>query len=90
MNHYNESKTARRVAAIIYLLMGWIFFVGGKRFFNAIPYTVMLFIVIGGVLYTIGIVFYLWKGHGWHHAVWHFFVLGGTVFHYFVIYHIVA
>jgi len=65
--------------------MGWIFFVGGKRFFNAMPNNVMLFIAIGGVLYTVGIIFYLWKGHRWHHAVWHFFVLVAAVCHYVAV-----
>jgi len=73
------------VSVIIYLLMGWIFFVGGKRFFNAMPNNVMLFIAIGGVLYTVGIIFYLWKGHRWHHAVWHFFVLVAAVCHYVAV-----
>ncbi|MGF2410833.1 PAQR family membrane homeostasis protein TrhA [Ferruginibacter sp.] len=73
------------VSVIIYLLMGWIFFVGGKRFFTAIPNDVLLFIIIGGALYSIGIIFYLWKGYGWHHAVWHFFVLVAAVCHYVAV-----
>ena len=73
------------ISLIIYLLMGWIFFVGGKRFFNAIPHDVMLFIIIGGVLYSVGIIFYLWKGYGWHHAIWHFFVLAAAVCHYVAV-----
>jgi hemolysin III len=73
------------VSVIIYLLMGWIFFVGGKRFLTAIPNDVLLFIIIGGVLYSIGIIFYLWKGYGWHHAVWHFFVLVAAMCHYVAV-----
>jgi hemolysin III len=73
------------ISVIIYLLMGWIFFVGGKRFFTAIPNDVLLFIIIGGALYSIGIIFYLWKGYGWHHAVWHFFVLLAAICHYVAV-----
>ena len=73
------------ISVIIYLLMGWIFFVGGKRFFTAMPADVLIFIIIGGVLYSIGIIFYLWKGYGWHHAVWHFFVLVAAVCHYVAV-----
>jgi hemolysin III len=72
-------------SVIIYLLMGWIFFVGGKRFFTAIPSDVLVMIIIGGGLYSIGIIFYLWKGYGWHHAVWHFFVLAAAVCHYVAV-----
>ena len=62
--------------------MVWILLAGGRRFFNQVPSNVMIFLMIGGVLYTIGIFFYLGKGYGWHHAAWHFFVLAATVCQY--------
>lgn len=73
------------VSVIIYVGMGWILFAGGRRFFTALPAEVMTFIVIGGGLYTIGIIFYLWKGFKWSHAVWHFFVLVAAVCHYVAV-----
>jgi len=73
------------VSVIIYLLMGWILIAGGKRFFTAIPGDVLTFIIIGGALYSIGIIFYLWKGFAWHHAVWHFFVLAAAICHYVAV-----
>ncbi|HSN60207.1 MAG TPA: hemolysin III family protein [Ferruginibacter sp.] len=73
------------VSVIIYFLMGWMMVAGGKIFFTAVPNDVLLFLFIGGGLYSIGIVFYLWKGYGWHHAVWHFFVLAAAVCHYVAV-----
>jgi hemolysin III len=73
------------VSLIIYLLMGWILFAGGRRFFTALPADVMTFIAIGGGLYTIGVFFYLKKGFKWSHAVWHFFVLAAAVCHYVAV-----
>lgn len=73
------------ISTFIYLLMGWIMLAGGKRFFREIPQDVMTFIAIGGVLYTAGVIFYLQKGYGWHHAVWHFFVLAAAVCHYVAV-----
>lgn len=73
------------VSLVIYFLMGWILFVGGKRFFTAVPGDVMIFLIIGGALYSIGIVFYLWRSFTWHHAVWHFFVLVAAVCHYVAV-----
>lgn len=73
------------VSLIIYFLMGWIFVIGGKRFVSAVPADVLTFIVIGGVLYSIGIIFYLWQKFIWHHAVWHFFVLAAAVCHYVAV-----
>ncbi|MBN8674856.1 MAG: hemolysin III family protein [Chitinophagales bacterium] len=70
---------------IIYLLMGWIMVVGGRRFFREVPSDVLLFLLIGGVLYSVGVIFYLKKGFGWHHAVWHFFVLVAAVCHYVAV-----
>lgn len=73
------------VSVVIYLLMGWIMLAGGRRFFTEIPSDVILFLLIGGILYSIGVVFYLKKGFSWHHAVWHFFVLVAAVCHYVAV-----
>ena len=73
------------ISLIIYFLMGWIFVVGGKRFVSAVPADVLIFIVIGALLYSIGIIFYLWQKFVWHHAVWHFFVLAAAVCHYVAV-----
>ncbi len=72
-------------SVIIYLLMGWILVSGGRRFFTMVPDNVLVFIIIGGALYSIGIIFYLWKKFTWHHAVWHFFVLAAAVCHYVAV-----
>jgi hemolysin III len=73
------------VSVIIYMLMGWILFAGGKRFISAVPADVMTFIAIGGGLYSLGVIFYLWKGFTWSHAVWHFFVLVAAICHYVAV-----
>jgi hemolysin III len=73
------------VSMLIYLAMGWILLAGGKRFFAALPTDVLIFILIGGALYSIGIIFYLWRGFKWHHAVWHFLVLAAAIAHYVAV-----
>lgn len=73
------------ISVLIYLAMGWILLVGGKRFFTALPSDVLTFIFIGGALYSIGIIFYLWEGFKWHHAVWHLLVLAAAVCHYVAV-----
>jgi hemolysin III len=45
----------------------------------------LLFLILGGVTYTLGVVFYVWRSLPFHHAIWHVFVLGGSVFHFFAI-----
>jgi len=73
------------ISIIIYVAMGWILVSGGRRFFDALPGDVMLFLMIGGGLYSVGILFYVWQRYRWHHAVWHFFVLAAAVCHYVAV-----
>jgi hemolysin III len=73
------------LSVIIYMAMGWILLTGGKRFFSAMPEDVITFIIIGGAVYSIGIIFYLWKRLKWHHAIWHFLVLMAAISHYVAI-----
>ena len=56
------------VSTIIYLAMGLIMVVGGRRFFDQLPLPVLIFIVIGGGLYCIGVFFYLWDKYTYTHA----------------------
>src|SRR4029079_19626116 len=48
------------ISTIIYLLMGWIMISGGRRFFDNLPVEVLIFIFVGGGLYSVGVFFYLW------------------------------
>jgi hemolysin III len=73
------------VSTIIYLLMGWIMVWTGKSFFAAMPNAVIVLIVIGGGLYSLGVIFYLWQKWRWHHAIWHLFVLAAAICHYVAV-----
>ena len=73
------------LSTIIYIAMGCIMIVGGRTFFINIPQDVMTMILIGGGLYLLGVIFYLWEKYPYNHAVWHFFVLAAAVCHYVAI-----
>lgn len=73
------------ISTIIYILMGWILVVGGRRFFEYLPHSVVVFIIIGGVLYSIGVFFYLWDKYLYTHAVWHTLVLCAAICHYVAV-----
>ncbi len=73
------------VSTLIYVIMGWILFTGGKTFFANMPFSVIVLIICGGCLYTIGVIFYLCRGFAYHHGVWHLFVLSGAICHYAAI-----
>lgn len=73
------------ISTLAYIAMGCIMIVGGRTFFEAIPSTILVMILIGALLYLLGVIFYLWKKYPYNHAVWHFFVLAAAVCHYVAI-----
>ena len=74
-----------KLSTIIYLAMGWIMVAGGRTFFVALPQPVLIMLLIGGALYSLGVIFYLWHKYTYNHAVWHFFVLAAAICHYVAI-----
>jgi len=80
-------KRFKAIHLIIYILMGWsVVFVWDD---------ILLFVdqglwllVAGGLAYTLGVVFYLWRFR-YHHFIWHLFVLAGSAFHFFLVYQII-
>ncbi|MEJ1343462.1 MAG: hemolysin III family protein, partial [Candidatus Sedimenticola sp. (ex Thyasira tokunagai)] len=45
----------------------------------------LILLLIGGLCYSLGVIFYVWKSLAYHHAVWHLFVLAGSTFHFFAV-----
>ncbi|HWB25492.1 MAG TPA: hemolysin III family protein [Chitinophagaceae bacterium] len=70
------------VSTIIYILMGWIMIAGGDKFFDALPHPVVMYICVGGAVYTIGAFFYIFDRYKYTHAVWHLFVIAGAICHF--------
>jgi len=79
-------KGKRILPIFIYLLMGWICVFSLQSLMAAIPAAGFLWLLIGGIIYTVGVVFFvLDHWYPWSHGIWHIFVLGGSVCHYFAI-----
>jgi hemolysin III len=66
-----------------YLAMGWLIAVAFGQLSVRLPASSLACLVAGGVAYTVGAVFYVLKNVKWFHAVWHLFVLAGSVLHFF-------
>jgi hemolysin III len=75
----------RILSTFIYVLMGWLCVIALKQMIASIPPAGMRWLVAGGLFYTIGAVFYVWRKLPFNHAIWHLFVLGGSTCHYFSI-----
>lgn len=74
------------VSTLIYLAMGWLVLIAIKPLMAALPAGGMKFLVAGGLCYTGGAAFYLWKRLPYHHAIWHLFVLAGSICHWAAVY----
>ncbi len=70
----------------LYVLMGWMIVFIAKPVLQNVPASLLWWIVLGGISYMVGILFYLKSHVKYCHAIWHCFVLGGTVAHYVFIY----
>ena len=75
----------RRASVILYLAMGWLVILAGRQMLGALDPNTITLLLIGGVSYTVGVVFYLWRRLPYNHAIWHLFVLGGSISHYFSV-----
>lgn len=76
----------RKLMVAVYLLMGWMFLVAGKQVYLSLPSVSLTFLVLGGIAYSVGVIFYMWRTLPYSHGIWHLFVLAGSVLHFFAIY----
>ncbi len=76
----------RLVSTLIYVGMGWLVMIAIKPLIAALPSGGMKLLVAGGLCYTGGAAFYLWKRLPYHHAIWHLFVLGGSACHWAAVF----
>jgi len=73
------------MSTVIYLLMGWSMLAGGNSFFERMPHAVFQMVIAGGVIYSLGVIFYLRDKYFYSHALWHLFVLVAAICHYVAI-----
>ncbi len=73
------------ISLILYLTMGWLIIFDINSLFNLIDFNAKLLIILGGVSYTFGTIFYAFDKIKYFHSIWHLFVLVGSVSHYFVV-----
>jgi hemolysin III len=71
------------ISVLSYLVMGWIGVIAIQPLFAALGFAPIALVVAGGLAYSIGVIFFAWKSI--KHAIWHVFVLLGSIFHFFAI-----
>jgi hemolysin III len=75
------------ISTLSYLALGWMAVFIMRPMTQHMPDNVMWLLIAGGLSYSLGVIFYAWKKFTYHHAVWHCFVLGGSVTHYYGVWY---
>lgn len=79
------SSKLRRWSLLLYLGMGWLIIIAIKPMLASVETGGLLLLLAGGLSYTLGAVFYAWERLSYNHAIWHLFVLAGSILHFFSI-----
>ncbi len=80
-------KKLKVLYVITYIIMGWLIVFAYKPMKEVMPPICLVFLIAGGVAYTVGVIFYSLKKVKWMHPIWHFFVLAGSILHFFSVYY---
>jgi hemolysin III len=75
----------RILTPLTYVFMGWLVVIAARQLLARIPAGGLALILGGGLAYMLGLIFFAWKRLPYNHAIWHLFVLGGSICHYFAI-----
>lgn len=75
----------RVLSVVLYVAMGWLVLIALKPLVAAVAPPGLALILAGGLAYTFGIIFYAWKDLPYSHAIWHLFVLVGSILHFFAV-----
>ncbi|MCF0148814.1 MAG: hemolysin III family protein [Clostridium sp.] len=74
------------LSTILYILMGWTIILNIKTVLLLIPFNILMFIVSGGIAYTVGCIFFAVDKMPYNHFIWHLFVMMGSALHYVAIF----
>lgn len=73
------------MSTVFYIAMGWLIVIAWNPLTAVVAPQGINLLVGGGLLYTLGTIFYVWRGFPFHHAIWHLFVLAGSILHFFAV-----
>ncbi len=79
-------KRIRWLSLTLYLGLGWMIVIAARPLIANLETGGLFLLVAGGLAYSFGVVFYVWKSLSFHHAVWHLFVMAGSLFHFLAVF----
>ena len=74
-----------KLSTFIYIGMGWLIVIAIKKIIMIMPMTGVILLIAGGILYTVGAFIFMRDDIPYNHAIWHLFVMGGSICHFFCI-----
>jgi hemolysin III len=80
-----SNKRYKRLSVSLYLSLGWIILIAVKPMLTSVEIRGLILLLTGGLCYSLGVIFYIWKRLAYNHTIWHLFVLAGSVFHFFSV-----
>jgi len=75
----------RKLMVALYLAMGWMFVVAVGPMIKNLPVLSIIFLFLGGISYSVGVIFYVKRNMKYAHGIWHLFVLAGSIMHFFAV-----
>lgn len=79
----------KKLSLALYLGMGWMVIIAIQPMLQYVEPGGLMLLLAGGLSYSAGVIFYIWKTLFMHHAIWHLFVLAGSVLHFLAVYYFV-
>ena len=78
------------VSSAVYIAMGWVVLIAFKPVVQSLPAGAVWLLFIGGLSYTGGVLFFMWERLPYNHAIWHLFVLSGSIAHFLAVFFFVV
>lgn len=74
-----------KLSTLLYIFMGWAVVFVVKDVWISVPHDAIIWLIVGGLFYTLGCIFFVLDKMPYNHAIWHLFVLGGSASHFFSV-----
>jgi hemolysin III len=82
-------RPAKWLSLSLYMGLGWLVVIAIEPLIKSVATGGLILLLAGGLCYSLGVIFYVWKRLIYHHAVWHLFVMAGSLLHFFSIFYYV-
>ena len=79
-------RRSKRISVALYLGLGWLVMIAIEPMLASVAPGGLILLAVGGLFYSLGVIFYVWKTLVFHHAIWHLFVLAGSASHFFAVF----